>query len=289
MILYIIIIKKQKGLIYIKVKRFFSIFLGLFIIVSITALPAYSAERVASSNTRTNPKSPVDIIRLLAEMDINYLKYYSQFPDPAAQLEKEYEDGSFVNVDPRVPEIVGHYGVVMKDAYLAVNPKNKEFGKVGYLPVSMDTEKSHFKIKNIEAVSLAYPLQNQLDPDFVRGNFIVTPLYLLRDGNNNLHIICDITNVTGQTRQFYGFQEVEVKADNTIIARGNPKQMVSPITLSSKSLNQKTYGTNGIIDGYPTGCFVDIIFAPDEYNNNINISELGNISIGCISNTVPVE
>ena len=109
----------------------------------------------------------------------------------------------------------------------------------------------------------------------------------MRDAYGNLHVICTLTNITGSTISFYGLEQVEIQDNGKVVAKGNPAVLNEPMIFSSLPLEQSHYTKNTLINGYPTGNFVDIIFEPGTYDDSIKVSDLQDISISYYMVTDP--
>lgn len=261
-------------------KRILLSILFSIIVAACCAVSAIAAPSKSMPTTRTSASSIASFIKLAAETDAAELKKYSQSPDPIGQFKQDLGDGTFLRDTAAVEEIGNHMAVTLRDAYDTYNSTNKEFGKIGRQTVEGSQDGKNWDIRNIAAVRTAYPSRNQNDPDYIHGKLLITPLYILKDANGRLHVICDTKNVTGQSLEFYGLDKVEVRSGDKVIASGEPKLMANPIVYSSLPLDKDYYGSNKIIDGYATGGFLDIVFEPGTYDDTVNVSSLDDILFG---------
>ena len=176
---------------------------------------------------------------------------------------------------------------IISNIQTMINPSNKQFGKIARLSVTGTSDKQWPQILDIDMVRFSYPTAYEDDPEVNQGELLIAPLWLLRDAYGNLHVICTLTNITGSTISFYGLEQVEIQDNGKVVAKGNPAVLNEPMIFSSLPLEQSHYTKNTLINGYPTGNFVDIIFEPGTYDDSIKVSDLQDISISYYMVTDP--
>ncbi len=261
-------------------KKTLLLLLASILFTAVFAVSVSASPEGATAPSGSSTPSAKNLIKLLVETDIKNIEHYSQYDDPIGQFIQDGKDGTLERQDVTGSELATHIAVVIKDFYNTYNPTNKEFGRVGVLPVEDSSSNHTFSLKNIAVTRTVFPNRNSTDLDYIRGNLMITPLYILRDGTNRLHVICDVTNVTGGKLKFYGLGQVQLLSNGEIIAEGYSKLLEDPLIYSSLPLDKNFYGSNHIIDGYPSGGFIDIVFDPGTQSPNIDVANLNNIAIG---------
>ena len=270
-----------------KPKKYLSLICALIMVIG-CAVPAVAAQPTPANNKKISTSKTGSLIKELIKIDLNAFQYYSQFPNPIAQLAQEAKDGTISLNNAEAEGIVAHISVISVDVSNTFNPKNNEFGKIGRYPVPGTANSSQPQLKNIDMVRLHYPGE-YLNPQGNQGEVLIAPLYFLIDGNGNLHVICNVTNITGNTISFKGVDQIEILANGKVLASGNPKLSEEALTFSSLPLERKYNSSNKIIDGYPTGGFVDIIFEPGTYDASQPIADVDDISFSCALNYSSVK
>lgn len=270
-----------------KKKNIAAIILALIIFLGGCSIPASAAQSAKANKSPSSASKTENLIKLLLESDIKFFEYYSKYPDPLNQIIKDGKDGTLDTVAPDAAAISNRATYIISNIQTMINPSNKQFGKIARLSVTGTSDKQWPQIIDIDMVRFSYPTAYEDDPEVNQGELLIAPLWLLRDAYGNLHVICTLTNITGSTISFYGLEQVEIQDNGKVVAKGNPAVLNEPMIFSSLPLEQSHYTKNTLINGYPTGNFVDIIFEPGTYDDSIKVSDLQDISISYYMVTDP--
>lgn len=241
-------------------------------------LPVSAAQRVETRMAR-RPATPSGFFQIVVETDTGALKYYSQFPNPVEQLLKDFGDGSVLNQFPDM-EVILHGGMILKDIMVESDRNNQEAGQVlrQTVPDSQKTSGEHCNIKNMDVLRTTLDPKTILTKDIL-GTFELTPLFFLKMGDGSLHLICSTTNALGKEIAFRGIQELEITSNGKEFAHVYPQLLEKPFVYSSLPSDGKAYASNMVIDGYPTGSFLDIVLPKGTYDDSRPVSELNDVGI----------
>lgn len=249
----------------------------ILLLVGISFLLTWNISMVTANAEGINLKAlPSDIGRLI-KIDAYYLthpantyKIVEGINSGNSEVVKQYfedpEDVEFINKIQKLPSTVGQ---IEKVALITANPKNSEKNVVpiAVIPSSHNfdrnliIEQSKKQKRNYSFLAIQNYTGNSVNLDI---------FFAYKDQKNNLVVLGILKNNTNSKVTIKGIHQIDLKAEEKVLAQGLPDAFKEPIKLAP----YKQQINDGVYDGLPTQCFVKIVFEPGTYDDSIDISKL---------------